>query len=104
MKKIAIFIVLTPFLSFGQKFEISEQQGYCVTKEHTPWLGWLYVGGQNYQKNGFSDQVTLSYDIIKYFSISVFYELNVWGSDCNSFGIAPDFTSKYLFAGIDLKR
>ena len=36
--------------------------------------------------------------------MSAFYEHESWNATSNSFGISPDFISKYFFAGIELKE
>ena len=99
MKKMLLLLTIIPYISFGQKFEISEQAGYSFIDEH-----YQKSISSNFQKNGFSNQFTCSYHPIKYISISIFYELNFWASKYYSFGFAPDFSTKYFYAGIDLKR
>jgi len=106
MKNLLFFFgLLTSYFSFGQKFEISEQAGISIVNEYNyPNLMLASSIYQGFQKNGFSNQVTITYHPIKYFSIGVFYELNSWASRYYSYGLSPDFSTKYFFAGIDIKR
>ena len=93
MKKLlllSLFIFPAAIVSFGQRFDVSEQGGVSTT-----------VNG--YQKNGFANQVAIGYHPIKHLAVSAFYETNKWTSTNNASGLSVDFISKYFFAGIEYK-
>lgn len=90
MKNLILFAALIPFVSFGQKFELSEYAGYSIINNA-------------YLKNGFSNQIAISYHPVKRFSISTFYELNVWSPAAHALGISSDLNTKFFLAGADLK-
>jgi len=94
MKALIVIIMLVPACSYGQKFDVTEQGGYGSTNAGA-WKSGL--------AGGFSNQVSFGYHPIKYFAVNVFFELNAWNSTNTSFGIAPDFTTDFFYAGVDLK-
>ena len=100
MRKIFLLVFLLPFAAVAQKFEVSEQAGMSLSGNLT---GDTYLYGRSNTNVGFSDQVAFSYHPIKHMAVGAFYELNKWDPQSNSFGLAADFTSKYFFAGADVK-
>ena len=100
MKNLLLSILLLPLAAFGQKFEISEQVGISQAGNLT---NGLYIYGRSNTTLGFSNQISFGYRPIKHLAVSAFYELNQWDPKNNSYGIAADFTSKYFFAGADIK-
>ena len=100
MKNLLVLALLIPSLSFGQRFEVSEQAGYNVVNS--------FLGDSN-PIRGFTNQVSFSYHHTKHFSVSAFYELNAWEErkaiidNIHSLGIMPDFTSKYFNAGMSIR-
>ena len=100
MKKMFLLIFLLPVTVMAQRFQVSEQAGVSLANT---------INNRGYydartQTNGFSNQVTATYHPCRHFAIGAFYELNSWNSKNNSYGGTADFVSKYLFAGIDVKR
>jgi len=90
LRSLVLLLLFTSYLSFGQKFEVSETAGYSIMNA-------------NYLKSGFSNQFTLSYYIKKQISLSATYEYESWAAD-NSFGIASDYHLKLFYLGVEIKE
>ena len=100
MKKLFVLAMFVPIVSFGQKFEISEQAGYSFTSAQ-PKSELTSIARPN---KGISNQITLGYYPVNWFSVNAFYELSFWGTRLNAYGISPELSNKHFFAGIDVKR
>jgi len=97
MKKIIFFATLLPFLSFGQKYEISDLAGYG---------GLIGPISNAYQygtiKSGFSNLLSFDYKLNRTFSVGATYLLNSWNATGNSFGVAANCHYYNVYCGIDI--
>jgi len=91
MKKLLLLFIFLPFLSFAQRFEISETPGYSITSN-------------NFFNSGFSNQVGLGFHFTKHFSLTAIYENEWWGTKVSGIGIAPDLNFKRFYFGMDFKE
>ncbi len=92
MKKLFLLslFILPALVSFGQRFEVSEQAGASFTNS-------------DLAKNGFANQLAFGYHPLKHFAVTAFYETNFWKCTNNSYGLSLDYTCRYFFAGIEGK-
>ena len=98
MKKLAFLALLLPVVSFGQRFDVTEQAGWN-TCNGLPYS----IRGDANTHNGFSNQVSVGYHLMHHIRISALYEYNALNSPNNNYGLSADFTSKYFYAGADVK-
>jgi hypothetical protein len=95
MKKLILFVLLMPLISFGQNFEVTDLAGYSAD---IPFLGSSSV--QQYK--GFANQVSLNYHCSKYFSFGAYEQLNAWTPLTNTAGIMAEVHYSYFYFGVNV--
>jgi len=98
MKKLLSFFLLIPFVSFGQRLEISEQAGISQT---TQLQSGYFNDGETVP--GFSNQVAANWHFCPHFSVKGFYEFNNWNTQCHALGLAPEFHAGMFYCGVEIK-